>query len=90
MVLAGPGHEDEWPKIRAVIKTTEPTKMGRMLGVHHTETTEGTVTKTKISMTEYVKQAVDMYQEIRAAPPLKPRVNCPWYEPSIDEIKELS
>jgi hypothetical protein len=90
MVLAGPGHEDEWESVREVVRTTEPTPISRMLGLHHTETKQGTVTTTKISMTESVKQAVAMYQEIEGAPPLKTRTAQPWYEPTFPEIEELS
>ena len=41
-------------------------------------------------MTEYVKQAVEMYEAINGAPPLKSRVTYPWYEPTLTEIQELS
>jgi hypothetical protein len=90
MILAGPGHEDEWESIRKVIKTTPPTEIRRVLGVHHEEKVEGSVTTTRISMTEYVKQAVTMYEAVKNAPKLKTRVSYPWYEPTLAEIEELS
>jgi hypothetical protein len=35
-VMAGPNHQDEWAAIRKVITTSEPTAVGRVLGVNHT------------------------------------------------------
>ena len=90
MILAGPGHEKEWPIIREAVRTTPPTPIARILGVHHTQEEEGTVTRTKISMTEYVKQAVIMYEAVPDAPKLKQKVSYPWYEPTLEEISDLS
>ncbi len=55
-VLAGPGSGDEWDSIRNStdgIRTTEPSDVGRVLGVHHTFTQDGTKIETNIDMVDY-------------------------------------
>ena len=91
-ILSGPGSGDEWPSIREHVRTTEPTIVGRVLGVHHKFNKEGTRTHSEIDMVEYVQQSVAMYNNTNGADkyPLKPNVRYPWYEPSKQEIKELS
>ena len=41
-------------------------------------------------MKAYSEQALTMYNAVPNAPPLKPNVHYPWYEPSQTEINELS
>ena len=90
-VLSGPGSSDEWPSIRKVVRTTDPTNVGRVLGVHHTFKKTGTKTDTTISMTDYVKQSIAMYEDTNGALkwPIKESVKYPWYEPSQQEIDTL-
>ena len=91
-VLAGPASSEEWPSIRAVIRTSEPTQIGRVLGVHHNFTVTGTVTDTVIDMVDYVEQSVEMYNNAKGSTkwPLKENVHYPWYEPTQVEIDTLT
>ena len=41
-------------------------------------------------MKAYTNQALNMYNAVLNAPPLKPNVQYPWYEPSLVEVNELS
>ena len=52
-ILAGPGSNDERDSIRDKvngIRTTVPTPVGRVLGVHHHFTPDGTKIQTEIEM----------------------------------------
>ncbi len=62
-VLAGPGSSDEWDSIRNEvngIRTTKPSDVGRILGVHHHFTQDGFKIATEIDMVDYVNQSVQM------------------------------
>jgi hypothetical protein len=85
-VLAGPKHEAEWKAIRDAVKTSTPTVIDRVLGVNHTFEHAGTVTKTKIDMTAYLHQSIEMYNAIPGGLPLRANVHYPHYEPSNSEI----
>ena len=91
MIMSGPGHKAEWPKIRKLIRTTEPEPVNRVLGVNFTLTNGGPhQTKMKMDMTKYAKQCIDAYEAVNGAPALKPRVTTPWYEPTVSEISEMA
>ena len=85
-VLAGPMHGAEWKAIRAAVKTSEPAIVDRVLGVNHTFDHVGAVTDTKIDMTAYLHQSIEMYNAIPDAVPLRTNVHYPHYEPSKNEI----
>ena len=91
LVLAGPGSSDEWDSIRKVIRTTDPTIIGRVLGVHHHFDKKGTIVNTEIDMVDYVQQSVDLYNSTKGSDqfPLKNGVHYPWYEPTQLEIDTL-
>jgi hypothetical protein len=87
MIMSGPGHRREWTRIRKLIKTNEPTQVKRVLGVNFTYTkVDGFKTAVKMDMIKYAEQTVDMYLSIPNAPPLKHKVQQPWYDPSLDDI----
>ena len=96
-ILGGPGSSDEWPSIRKVVRTTEPSTVGRVLGVHHSfekqvdQNGNGTTTQTTIEMDGYIQDALNMYNEVPGSEkwPLKDRVHYPWYEPTQQEIDTL-
>ena len=90
-VLSGPGSYDEWPSIREVVRVTDPTPVGRVLGVHHRFQKQGTLTKTEIDMTDYCIQSVQLYKSTKGSDqyPIKPKVFYPWYEPTQWEIDNL-
>ena len=90
-IMSGPGSWDEWPAIRKLIRTTVPTEVGRVLGVHHHFRKEGSVIHTDIDMVDYVGQAVGLYNSTKGSSdwPLKSNVHYPWYEPSQTEIENL-
>ena len=91
MVMSGPGHKREWQKVRRLIKTTEPQAIERVLGVNFTITKLDEHKSTiKMDMEKYSEQVIDAYYAVQGAPKLKPRVTYPWYEPSIDEIVQLT
>ena len=53
LILAGPGSNDEWDSIRNKVdgvRTTVPTPVGRVLGVHHHFTQDGAKVETQIEM----------------------------------------
>jgi hypothetical protein len=91
-ILSGPGSSLEWPSIRRVVRTTNPTEVGRVLGVHHKFSKKGTVVNTEIDMVDYVEQSVSMYTATKGSEkwPIKENVHYPWYEPTQAEIDELS
>ena len=62
-ILGGPGSSDEWPSIQKVVDVTEPTDVGRVLGVHHHFDMHGTLSETTFDMTGYIHQSVDMVQK---------------------------
>ena len=90
-IMSGPGSWDEWPAIRKLVRTTVPTEVGRVLGVHHNFSKKGTVTYTDIDMIDYVGQAVGLYNSTKGSSdwPLRPSVHYPWYEPTQHEIETL-
>ena len=61
------------------------------MGVHHVFTHDGTKIETQIDMCDYVNQSVEMYcNHVGSVTwPIKPNVNCPWYEPTQIEIDTL-
>ena len=86
-ILAGPGSNDEWGSIRDKangVRTTVPTPVGRVLGVHHHFTQNGTKIETEIDMVDYVNQSVEMYCSHVGSKqwPIKEKVHYPWYEPT--------
>ncbi len=89
-VMSGPGHNSEWESIRKVVKTTEPTEVDRVLGVHHHSEQKGTITTFTCEMKPYTKQAIGMYQAIKDHPQLKPNTNTTWHEPSNEELQNPS
>ena len=90
-IMAGPDHHLEWDAIRSKIKITDPTPVDRVLGVHHTfKKVDKTKSEVVLDMKAYTDQALNMYNAVPNAPPLKPNVQYPWYEPSIVEVSELS
>jgi len=90
-VLSGPNHMVEWEAIRKVVTTTEPTPVGRVLGVHHkfSQKPNG-VREVIMDMQAYTNQALDMYESVSGAPPLKNGVHYPWYEPTQQEIDTMT
>ena len=91
-VLAGPGSSEEWPSIRSVVRTTEPTEIVRVLGVHHKFTHEGIVINTEIDKVDQVEQSVEMYNNSKGSIkwPTRPKIHVPWYEPTQVEIDTSS
>lgn len=91
MIMSGPGHKCEWPKVRALVKTTNPAPISRVLSVNFTVEKIGEFkTNVTMDMTKYCEQAVQQYLEIPNAMPLKPKVTVPWYEPSPEEVVRVS
>ena len=90
-ILGGPGSSDEWPSIQKVVDVTEPTDVGRVLGVHHHFDTHGTLSETTFDMTGYIHQSVDLYNSLDGSKtwPLKNNVHYPWWEPTQHEIETL-
>ena len=92
--MAGPGSSDEWDSIRDKVngvRTTVPTPVGRVLGVHHHFTPDGTKIETETGMVDYVNQSVEMYCSHVGSKqwPIKEKVHHPWYEPTQLEIDTL-
>ena len=91
-ILGGPGSSQEWPSIRKVVRTTEPTPVGRVLGVHHKfDKLSKTATETTFDMVGYVQQTLEMYNSLEGSHswPLKENTQYPWYEPSQHEIDTI-
>jgi hypothetical protein len=88
--MAGPGHKAEWKRVRELVKTSVPTRVDRILGVN-VSTRRVDVHKTEVTMDmqSYTLQAIDMYRSVKDAPALSTRARAPYYEPSIQEIKDL-
>ena len=63
-ILGGPGSSDEWPSIQKVVDVTEPTDVGRVLGVHHHFNAHGTLSETTFDLTGYIHQSVDLYNSL--------------------------
>ena len=61
--MAGPGSNDEWDSIRnkVGVRTTVPTEVGRVLGVHRHFTQDGAKIESEIDMVDYINQSVEMY-----------------------------
>ena len=90
-IMSGPDHAHEWDAIRAKIKITDPTPVDRVLGVHHSfKKINDKKSEVVLDMKAYSEQALAMYNAVPNAPPLKPNVHYPWYEPSQTDILELS
>ena len=91
MIMAGPGHRYEWEGIRKLIRTTEPEKAQRILGVNYQIRRENEYrTKITMDMSMYTTQMMDSYTKVPNAPPLKPKVSFPFLEPTRDEIVTAS
>jgi len=67
-VLSGPNHMVEWKAIRKVVTTTEPTPVGRVLGVHRkfSQKPNG-VREVIMDMQAYTNQALDMCESVSGA-----------------------
>ena len=91
MVMLGKGHRAEWPKIRKIIKTSEPVPIDRMRGVNFTTTkVDENQIHIRMDMDIYAQQTVDAYNAVPGAPKLKPKVTTPWLEPSREELIQVS
>ena len=87
MIMSGPGHAQEWPKIRKLINTNEPEPVSRVLGVNFkTVKVDENKSKVIMDMDRYCEQTVDMYLKVPGAIPLKGSVRTPWYEPTPEEV----
>lgn len=75
MVMSGPGHVHEWPRLRKLINTNEPAKVSRILGVNfQTVKIDEHKSKVIMHMDKYCEQAVDMYLKVPNAPSLRASV----------------
>ena len=81
-IFGGPRSSDEWPSNQKVVDVTEPTDVGRVLGVHHHFIKIGTLTETTFDMTGYIHQSVDLYNSLKGSKtrPLKNNIHYPWWE----------
>jgi len=90
-VMSGIKHEEEWESIRKVVTTTTPAQVGRVLGVYYNFAKgDGQRREIVMDMVDYSKQALEMYHSVPNAPPLRKGVYYPWYEPTMDEIQNLT
>ena len=75
MVMSGPGHFREWPSIRRLIRTTEPKRIDRALGVNFTFTKiDEYKHEVRMSMEKYAEQTVKAYLDVSMRPALRAKV----------------
>ena len=89
-ILAGPGSKDELDSIRNVVRATIPAEVGRVLGVRHKFTQDGTKIDTEI-LVDYVKQSCELCNSSVGSElwPFTANAHYPWYEPNQVEIDTL-
>eukprot|EP00971_Amphidinium_carterae_P147439 2921705-Amphidinium_carterae.1 len=84
-VMAGVGHEQEWDKLREHIVLGEVTPVSKVLGVQHHVTCNSQTTVVEVEMSDFLRSAIDKYNEIAGAPKLKDSAHTPWRQHGPEE-----
>eukprot|EP00971_Amphidinium_carterae_P350285 6491469-Amphidinium_carterae.2 len=89
-VMAGPNHEQEWDELRKHLILGEVTPVDRVLGVQHHVFHGEATTEIKIEMSDFLKSAIERYNEIPNAPRLKDSASTPWRQHGPEEPNKMT